>query len=117
MTIASCWCIDYTCMVISHIDGVLGWDCGAGAVPTAGDYIVDTTGCKFIVFKLLVDFCGVAGTDAVTDVVTTCTTTKIAVNDCLVGLDQVNFDAVVLLACDQRKTSKDRPDRRRKPNL
>ena len=96
MTIASCWCIDFTAQTISHIDGCLNWDCGAGTVPSAGDYIVDTTSCKFIVFKLLDTFTGTCGTDRTTDTVITGTAGKVAVNDCLVGLDQVDFDTVIL---------------------
>ena len=95
MTIASCWCIDYTCMTITHIDGNLNWDTGMCTVPSAGDFIVDTFGCKFIVMKLLVTLTGCTGTDAVSCVVNTGTTGKIANNDTLVGLDQVNFDGVI----------------------
>jgi len=54
MTIASCWCIDYTCMTITHIDGNLNWDTGAGTVPAAGDYIMVTGSCKNIVMRTLV---------------------------------------------------------------
>jgi len=102
MTIASCWCIDYTCMSITHIDGCLGWDTGAGTVPGAGDYIMVTGSCKNIVIRTLVAFTGTSGTDAVSCVVTLGTAGKLACGDVLTGLDRIDFDGVVLdAACGQ----------------
>jgi len=96
MAIASCWCIDFTAKTISHIDGCLNWDGGAGTQPLAGDYILATTACRNIVFKLLDTFTCVSGTDRVTDTVTLGTAGKLVNNDVLLGLDQVDFDGVIL---------------------
>jgi len=102
MTIASCWCIDYTCKSITHIDGNLNWDTGTGTVPCAGDYIMVTGSCKNIVMRTLVLFTGTSGTDAVSCVVTLGTAGKIGCGDVLAGLDQVDFDGVICgAACGQ----------------
>jgi len=98
MAISNDWCIDYTCMTISHVDGDIDWDTGTGTVPGIGDYIMDTTSCKNIVMRLLVAFTGTCGTDSVTEVVNLGQVGKIACGDVLAGLDSIDFDGVICLA-------------------
>ena len=43
MPVADDWLFDYPNKILSHIDGTLAYDTGAGRAPVVGEYIIGNT--------------------------------------------------------------------------
>lgn len=91
MPISDDWNIDFNNKIISHIDGNLNWDTGSGTVPSARDFIYNTT--TGAVARTLVTFTGTSGTDSVSCVVNGACG-GFNNNNSLVRLESITFDNV-----------------------